>query len=358
MDDNNLIIEILVRYSLRQKLTREEMDRVEEWRTRSEPHRILLDQFRNPHWVAEQRRQLYAAPTADMWADIRGYIERDGVALPEPARVSAWRNVGWRWIGWGAAVVVVLTIGLRLLQPGGKPVAETAVAPAVPVPASRVFSAGREVGGAVRMPDGSVATLNKNSRVRYLGIGPDGSRVCELEGEAFFDIAAVPGHPFVLRFPNGVYAEVLGTSFDARAYKGENENWLAVLSGAVKIVGNTSGAVVNAAVVKANEQARVDGQGVEVSRITDATVLLAWQGRVPVQRPVELHNTDLPEVLRLVASLYGVKISNPRKFRGAAISGSLPQNETLENTLKSIEFMQGGSIKLYRAADTVVVMPR
>jgi len=352
MDDNNLIIEILVRYALRQKLTQEELARVEEWRARSEPHRILVDQFRNPRWVAEQRRQLHAAPTAEMWTDIRGYIEQGGAVVPEPARVPVWRSMGWQGIGWGAAMVMLLAIGLWLSRPAGKQAAETAVASTVLAPASREYTAGKEAGHSVHLPDGSITTLYKNSSVRYLGIGPDGSRVCELNGEASFDVAAIPGHPFILRFPNGTYGQVLGTTFDARAYKGENENWLVVLSWAVKVVN-----ALNAAVVKANEQARIDGRGVQVSPVTDIAPLLAWQERDNRHRPIGLHNATLPEVLRIVASLYGVQVSNPRNIQGAAVSGSLPQNETLENTLRSIEFMQGGTIKLYRAGDTVVVLP-
>jgi transmembrane sensor len=83
----------------------------------------------------------------------------------------------------------------------------------------------------VQMPDGSTIVLNKNTSLQY----PDkfDQRLVKLEGEAYFEVEHNPEKPFVVAFGNEK-VEVLGTSFNIRAYSNQNETKVTVLTGKVR----------------------------------------------------------------------------------------------------------------------------
>lgn len=353
MDDNNLIIEILVRHSLRQKLNEEETARLEQWCAHSKDRRLLVDKFRNPQWVADQRKRLHSAPTAEMWTEIRGYIEKNGALRVEPVRIPIWQRIGWRRVGWIAAGISMVSIATWRLRPAEKHVKEAAIVRTA-APGKREYGSGVIAGAVYHLPDESVVTLDKNSRLRYYEDASNSRRVGELEGEASFEVATLPSRPFVLRLANDVYIQVLGTSFNARAYAGETDNWVTVLSGQVR-VGNGRRSVV----LNGGQEARIDARGeVTVSNLPDPSTATAWMKRDRGERVViDIDSGDLKTVLRAVATLYGVQISNPNNVPGCAIRATLSRNETLKSTLNSIEGLQRGKVRLELSGDTVRVVP-
>jgi transmembrane sensor len=409
MDDNNLIIETLVRHSLRQKLSRTEMAVVEEWRARSDDHRLLLDKFRDRRWLDEQRRQLHSAPTEEMWADIRNYIEKSGVVVPDTGLLVR-REVDWwltariaasvlivvlaTWAFWpkknkdvlpverggalsslprsyDAAVVFsdgnallldTVTVGRGLVLEGGgllqklspnnfslRPAAGATVAGEAVTERLITGKKGRAV---LHFADRSLVTLSHNSSLRYPIQAGRADRSLDLGGEAHFDIAGLPAQPYTIRLPEGAAIQVLGTSFDVRAYAGETDRWVTVINGAVRVNAGSRSVVVGN-----GQQARVDGRGFEITKLADAAAVLAWERPDEPMRPVEISNADLKSVLRQVASLYGVQIANPYNIRGFAIDGLLSRTETLQNTLSSIELLQRNTVKLECRDDTVRVIP-
>lgn len=67
------------------------------------------------------------------------------------------------------------------------------------------------------LPDGSRVFLNYNSTLTYPeGLAGDIRRV-SLRGEAFFEVAPDPSHPFIVD-ANGTEIRVVGTSFNVKAY--------------------------------------------------------------------------------------------------------------------------------------------
>lgn len=63
------------------------------------------------------------------------------------------------------------------------------------------------------LPDGSIVTLNKNSRLIFPSQFSDSIRPVSLDGEAFFDVAANPAKPFQIE-AGKLQVTVLGTSFN------------------------------------------------------------------------------------------------------------------------------------------------
>lgn len=83
----------------------------------------------------------------------------------------------------------------------------------------------------VQLPDGTEVVLNVASTLRY----PErfgSKRAVELTGEAFFEVAHDPSKPFTIE-AEGTKVEVLGTSFNLKAYAEDQDVELTVKTGKV-----------------------------------------------------------------------------------------------------------------------------
>ncbi|RAK01930.1 FecR family protein [Larkinella arboricola] len=86
----------------------------------------------------------------------------------------------------------------------------------------------------VLLSDGSVVTLNPNSRLSYPSHFNTSARTVYLSGEAFFDVVKNPAKPFLI-YANQTVTKVLGTSFLVRAYYREKEVTVMVKTGRVSV---------------------------------------------------------------------------------------------------------------------------
>ena len=79
-------------------------------------------------------------------------------------------------------------------------------------------------GGEYRLTlmDGTKVCLNSNSKLKYPSEFGSGNRYVQLEGEAYFEVAKDPDHPFVVDV-NNMQIKVLGTAFNVNAYAKENK---------------------------------------------------------------------------------------------------------------------------------------
>lgn len=86
----------------------------------------------------------------------------------------------------------------------------------------------------VELPDGTQVWLNKNSKIEYPKAFDGDERQVFLEGEAFFEVVPNPEKPFIVK-SDKVSTRVLGTSFDVRAYKGDETASVSVATGKVEV---------------------------------------------------------------------------------------------------------------------------
>ena len=84
----------------------------------------------------------------------------------------------------------------------------------------------------VTLPDGTILTLNAQTTVR--DNFADGKRQVSIDGEAFFEVARDPEHPFVVS-ANGMTVTCLGTSFDVRNYSDESTASVVLRDGKVRV---------------------------------------------------------------------------------------------------------------------------
>ena len=72
------------------------------------------------------------------------------------------------------------------------------------------------------LPDGSFATLNKNSVLTYRAAFKGKARKVQLKGEAFFNVKPNKQKPFIIDV-NDVQVKVVGTSFNVKSVRGGTE---------------------------------------------------------------------------------------------------------------------------------------
>ena len=103
--------------------------------------------------------------------------------------------------------------------------------------------------------DGTIVWLHKDSKLVYINKSKESIRYAELEGEALFEVAKDPAHPFLIKC-NGAIVKVLGTSFSLKS--SAKEILLRVLTGRVNL---STEANVRGAAIEPYEKAIVNSNG-------------------------------------------------------------------------------------------------
>ncbi len=86
----------------------------------------------------------------------------------------------------------------------------------------------------MRLDDGSMVHLNAASSISYPQHFDEAKREISISGEAFFEIERDEQRPFSIRV-NDYSVMVLGTSFNVKAYKGDDKFAVTVESGSVRV---------------------------------------------------------------------------------------------------------------------------
>jgi ferric-dicitrate binding protein FerR (iron transport regulator) len=191
----------------------------------------------------------------------------------------------------------------------------------------------------VVLGDGTRVWLNAGTSLEY-PVPFDGTREVTLSGEAYFEVAKDPMHPFVVASGNN-RVEVLSTRFNVNAYANQKATVVTLAEGAVKVNQKT--------VLKPGEQARVlSGTGEVRTATVDLDPVLAWtRGRFLFSQ------TPLPEVMDQIAHWYDAKIvyqDNITEHFNASIS----RDSTVSKLLHLLEAT--GSVHFKIEDKTITVM--
>lgn len=126
------------------------------------------------------------------------------------------------WIKYAASLVILLVASVWIYTTFNIPVVELATI-------ETTTGETKEV----QLTDGTMVTINENSRFSYPEEFRKNNRLVELDGEAFFDVTPNPDAPFQIKTTHTL-TTVLGTSFNIEDYKNDNEAVLAVYQGKVR----------------------------------------------------------------------------------------------------------------------------
>ena len=402
-DEQDLIIAILVKYALRHPLDEAEERLLEEWRARSEEHSRLPDQFRNARWLEQQRRQLELPPTAEMWEEIRQYVDESGEPAPVPL-LPAQRHIPWTKLAVAALIGTIIMTGGLLWRKGSRPTTAAKLVfelPAViPMNLKAVLELtdGRMIGldtvkkgQRVIADNGNILTKTDSNRYVYTGIGAGNSRYqrlsiapsggplriqwsdgstawldkgsslaystdlrgseARLYGEAWFRVAHDPGRPVTIRTASEATVRVLGTSFDVRAIADSPER-VALFSGKLRVLKGGDSVLLNP-----GSQLEATDQVLSVSHGVDSDAMLAWLRPTGKGDWFDFHNADLLTTLPEIAAWWRVTVDNPAQLRGATVTGDFRRGGSLADIMKALKSIEDKYVQLTMKEDTICVAP-
>ncbi|MFD2572297.1 FecR family protein [Spirosoma soli] len=277
----------------------------------------LNTQFNTADWHAPPNS---AAPEADsMLNAIRSRMASHQTVIITPVRRLDWLGQSMRW----AAVFIGLVIlasaafwGYRKLLPTDL-VQQTAF--------GKISK--------LTLPDGSLVTLNGNSRLRYSPRWTAGhTREVWLDGEGFFSVTHQQNHErFIVHLPNKSTIEVLGTQFNVLA----RESRAKVVLNKGKIQLHVGEQAQNKLIMKPGDLVYADVQTrTYYCKRVDPAAQSAWQ-----TGKLMFDGTSLAEVAQILKDTYGVtvEIADP-ELRRQTISGTIPNQSmsTILNGLSSL----------------------
>ncbi|HJF69530.1 MAG TPA: DUF4974 domain-containing protein [Butyricimonas virosa] len=171
------------------------------------------------------------------------------------------------------------------------------------------------------LADGTVVTLNADSKIHYPDRFTGDERQVSLEGEAFFEVAKDSLKPFVVK-TNDIDVRVLGTAFNLKAYPDEHQQ-TTLVRGAVEVLLNKQQVIL-----QPGEQATCIDQELRVERV-DIRPYIAWKNERFV-----FENEPLEAVLKKLERWYNITvfIQNP-SLKQLRFTGNLPKYENINNVL-------------------------
>ena len=149
----------------------------------------------------------------------------------------------------------------------------------------------------VILADSSRMWVNEGSRVTYPRVFAQERREIFVEGEVYLEVTPDADRPFVVH-TDDFDVEVLGTSFDVKAYK-DVPNSVVLLEGSVRVEDTKRQAVV----MRPDERLEVNEAGLGPMEKVDAQEYVRWVHKVWTLEGETLHN-----VLSDLSAYYGVEI--------------------------------------------------
>jgi ferric-dicitrate binding protein FerR (iron transport regulator) len=196
----------------------------------------------------------------------------------------------------------------------------------------------------VVLSDGTKVWINAASSLRYPVAFQDDTRVVELDGEAYFEVAKDASRPFEVRVGR-MQVQVLGTSFNIKAYPGEKVAKTTLVSGAVRV--KEDEAEVS---LKPGQEARVYKKGA-ISLIPDADVdaAIAWKNSL-----FWFDNESIESIMGKISRWYDVDVEIKGDF-SRHFTGSLPRSAAVSRVFRLLE--ETGAVHFEVENRKIIVTP-
>lgn len=182
----------------------------------------------------------------------------------------------------------------------------------------------------ITLPDSTHVWLNAGGELRYAKGFKGSRREVYLEGEAFFDVASMPGQPFIIH-SGELDTRVLGTSFDVAAYGSDPAVRVVVAAGKVQVSlpGNTRTMTLSRDQMVTYRRA---GHTLSKSEGVDWRDFASWR-----EGKIVFHHTPLAEVARVLGRHYHLSFTLAGQALGASdITGEFRQDQSAELILQAI----------------------
>jgi ferric-dicitrate binding protein FerR (iron transport regulator) len=284
--------ELIVKH-LSGEATPEEEARLREWLNRDPSHRATFEEYRQL-WLLTRQPLSIDPRTEEGWQAFARQAFDGPRAAGEPGKSQASQRSFFRRPAYAVAAAVALllcTVALLFTRPAG-------MLPKILTHREIKTDGVRQL----TLPDGTLVWLNRHSTLRYPRTFAEGSREVDLEGEAFFAVKRDSLRPFRI-LARRTLTQVLGTSFNVRAYPQESAVQVVVATGKVRFAGESqTSPAVQLTPGWTGTYHEATGQVNRSSR-TDPNYLSWKTGKLVFE------NLPLAEVLPALSRHYGIPFS-------------------------------------------------
>ncbi|RYE03873.1 MAG: DUF4974 domain-containing protein, partial [Sphingomonadales bacterium] len=232
----------------------------------------------------------------------------------------------WGWAGGLAVAAGIAALTLWIAPLGHEVPIGTATRVADKAADPRVSSYQTGIGerSAISLPDGSVATLDTDSRIQ-VAYSDKERRVYLLKGQALFDVAHGKAAPFEV-YAKGQRITAVGTIFNVRIEGDEVR--VSMVEGSVKVrpiprPGADSGIPVKELTLSAGEAVVAEPARPLVARAVDASQIASWKGGLLVFNDTPLSEA-IAEINRYTVRPIAIADAAIGKYR---VSGVFKSND-------------------------------
>lgn len=187
----------------------------------------------------------------------------------------------------------------------------------------------------IKLPDGSMVKMNSLSTLSFPENFNGSTREVVLQGEAYFQVTHNPSKPFIVRTSNAS-TTVLGTSFNVST-KQKEKTQVTLVEGKVNVAGAMVGEAIH---LKPNQQAIIMEKKIDTLSV-DVSQFIEWKDDI-----LAFHKTPMREVVKELEDWYGVDIELKNNSLNKCRITARYEDESLENVMKSFEFMLKGNFTL------------
>ncbi|MDQ2180113.1 FecR family protein [Marinifilum sp. D714] len=180
------------------------------------------------------------------------------------------------------------------------------------------------------LTDGTTVYLNSMSALKFPTKFSGKTREVQLTGEAYFEVAKDREHPFLVNV-SGTRIEVLGTSFNVKAYSDESEIVTTLVEGNVKVNASVSG---KSTLLKPGQQAVVDDKMREILvQDVDVDLFTSWKEGIFLFKAKRLE-----DIMNELTRWYDLKVfyMNP-VVKDLRFGGHFNKDEEIESIMEMFE---------------------
>lgn len=265
--------------------------------------------------------------------------------------------LGFTWKKWVAAASVLLILGMgfwwqfHVSQSNNSVYAK--LTSNSPNPLNEIINTfSNEL--AIKLPDGSEATLKPNSRLSYSKTFDGKLREVYLAGEAFFVVKKNPQKPFMV-FANGLVTKVLGTSFSVKAFETDKEVIVKVTAGKVSVYTQNSSRnqdpEINGVVLTPNQKIIFGKDDERFTRTLVEKPIVVITNKELQQ--ISFNDAPVEQIFLALEKAYGIKIIFDKD---EVINCHLTTSLSNENLFEKLDIICAGIEANYKVVDAQIII--
>lgn len=179
------------------------------------------------------------------------------------------------------------------------------------------------------MADGTIITLNKNSRLSYSNKYGEKNRNVKLDGEAYFEVTKDANKPFIVKMDEASIT-VLGTHFNIKANTKSDNITATLVEGSIRFESEKQNVVMtpNQQLTFSRSTNKIDIKEIETDTYT------AWRDGLLKYKSIPFF-----QLIEDLQNIYSVKIQITDKRlteSSVTVSGTFEQKQNIEQILKVI----------------------